>query len=431
MIEIPRHIWIAASTWVSKLVIICIQFYSIRILIDILGLDGYALFTVALSLMGWFLLLDFGVGSSLQNKISVVRGVGGNHNSYFFIIISILLAILLIILCAIIWLAEPIASTLFEKFIFLAAEHKIYTVKAFFILFVMNAFSQIVIKVLFAEQKGWISNLALGVGAIVSLGCLIFLKEMPRSSNDLLYSIYSYQLPTIIIILSVLVWKLFSIKKEIIFSKSAFLESIEIIKKGGGFFLFSLLSACVLQADYLVLSQKVVGDQLVIYSVFSRIFAIVLFFYSALLQASWPVCSENHAKGHYHIYKSIQKKYFGFGGAFVLMCGLVIWFCKDIVIGLFAPGKSLEVSAGFIILLLLYQIVRIWTDTYAMFLQSAGVLKPLWIMIPAQAIISVTFQWYGAEYFGLNGLIIGLILSFLLTVTWWLPYSFKKTVLNQ
>lgn len=72
--------------------------------------------------------------------------------------------------------------------------------------------------------------------------------------------------------------------------------------------------------------------------------------------------------------------------------------------------------------------VRVWTDTYAMFLMSIGKLKPLWISVPFQAVLSGSLQWVGAVNYGLVGLLCGLIASFLITVSWWLPFSFRSTV---
>lgn len=89
--RVPTHIIVAASAWGSRLVSIFIQFYSIKILLDLLGTEGYAVFTVIGSLVGWFLLADFGLGNSLQNQISYRRA---NHQEYQDLVLSAVIAII-------------------------------------------------------------------------------------------------------------------------------------------------------------------------------------------------------------------------------------------------------------------------------------------------------------------------------------------------
>jgi len=76
-----------------------------------------------------------------------------------------------------------------------------------------------------------------------------------------------------------------------------------------------------------------------------------------------------------------------------------------------------------------YYCIRIWTDTYSMLLQSMSKLKIFWIYVPIQGIISFTAQYLCAIKFGLNGIIIGLITSFLFTAVWVLPLAY--TVISR
>jgi len=78
-----------------------------------------------------------------------------------------------------------------------------------------------------------------------------------------------------------------------------------------------------------------------------------------------------------------------------------------------------------------YYLIRIWTDTYAMVLQSVSILKPFWILVPIQALISLFGQIYFVRMYRLNGILYGLILSFLLTVSWGLPYYAIKYIFKK
>ncbi len=54
---------------------------------------------------------------------------------------------------------------------------------------------------------------------------------------------------------------------------------------------FSSLSIIVLQTDYIVMSQLSAAD-IIKYTVTMKIFGLMFFIYTAVLQALWPVCAE-------------------------------------------------------------------------------------------------------------------------------------------
>ena len=72
----------------------------------------------------------------------------------------------------------------------------------------------------------------------------------------------------------------------------------------------------------------------------------------------------------------------------------------------------------------MYYIIRVISDTYTMFLQSANVLKIFWIYTPIQAVICITAQYFLSLKYGVNGIVLGLILAFALTSLW--AYTYKS-----
>nr|WP_143552015.1 MATE family efflux transporter [Salmonella enterica] len=71
---------------------------------------------------------------------------------------------------------------------------------------------------------------------------------------------------------------------------------IAILRRSSGFFLFTLLSIVVLQTDYMVISQRLTPADIVQYTVTMKIFGLVFFIYTAILQALWPICAELRVK---------------------------------------------------------------------------------------------------------------------------------------
>ncbi|BFI67447.1 putative O-antigen transporter [Yersinia pseudotuberculosis] len=425
--RVPTHIIVAASAWGSRLVSIFIQFYSIKILLDLLGTEGYAVFTVIGSLVGWFLLADFGLGNSLQNQISYRRA---NHQEYQDLVLSAVIAIIpifILFIILILTLSPYISEFLLGGFDFLNNNQRSNIFKAASFIFLTTSIGNLAYKIWFSEHKGWISNIIPALSSIVGL---IFLMRLPSDgsniSEDIIFSIYCFYIPAAFFGVTSTLFKVIPYLKCKNFLNKLTLYAL--IKNGGGFFLFSLLSALVLQVDYIVMSQTLVERDLVTYNIMSKTFGLINFIYAALLQSLWPVCAEASSKLRFDNFYKIEKKYISFGFIIVIVSSFTIFLLKDFIVNILAPGKDFYFPISLIILFSFYQVVRVWTDTYAMFLMSIGKLKPLWISVPFQAVLSVSLQWVGAVNYGLVGLLCGLIASFLITVSWWLPFSFRSTV---
>lgn len=167
--RVPTHIIVAASAWGSRLVSIFIQFYSIKILLDLLGTEGYAVFTVIGSLVGWFLLADFGLGNSLQNQISYRRA---NHQEYQDLVLSAVIAIIpifILFIILILTLSPYISEFLLGGFDFLNNNQRSNIFKAASFIFLTTSIGNLAYKIWFSEHKGWISNIIPALSSIVGL----------------------------------------------------------------------------------------------------------------------------------------------------------------------------------------------------------------------------------------------------------------------
>ncbi|EAM5567772.1 transporter, partial [Salmonella enterica] len=82
LVRIPRHLIIAASSWLSKIIIAGVQLVSVKFLLEILGEESYAVFTLLTGLLVWFSIADVGIGSSLQNYISELKADRKSYDAY-------------------------------------------------------------------------------------------------------------------------------------------------------------------------------------------------------------------------------------------------------------------------------------------------------------------------------------------------------------
>ena len=429
--KIPNHFVVASSAWASKVITALLQLYLVRILLIILGNDNYALFAVLTGLMGWFALADLGIGISLQNQISELKS---NNKEYRDVVGSVLLIYFVMMLLAMFlfyFVSNYFSKIILKEFIFIDESKRNLL---FFItgeLFIVMNFSSVIYRIWYAEFKGYISNLLPMIGYILSsFGIYVLSKLKGKNDDILLLCVIIFLLPNTLISFIFMMKKLYFSRvfwyryfdKRIVF---------RVFSKGFRFWFFSLMASGVLQIDYLIMARYLSYDEIVLYNIVMKVFIFIFFIYNSLLTALWPEFSvEIHRKNISKV-KNYVKKYLLIGILYIFISTLIFIMFKRNIMKIIVPNNSVEFSNYLLIVFGFYYLIRVWTDTYAMVLQSVSILKPFWILVPIQALISLVGQIYFVQIYRLNGILYGLILSFLLTVTWGLPYYTKKYIFKR
>ncbi|HHI4396500.1 TPA: MATE family efflux transporter, partial [Salmonella enterica subsp. enterica serovar Typhi] len=291
------------------------------------------------------------------------------------------------------------------------------------ILFIFIGVGSVVYKILFAELLGWKANIINALSYLLGFLDVVAIHYLMPDSSITFALVALYAPVAILPIIYISFRYIYVLKAKVNFNTYKLLLS-----RSSGFLIFSSLSIIVLQTDYIVMSQKLSAADIIKYTVTMKIFGLMFFIYTAVLQALWPVCAELRVKMqwrklHRIIFLNI------IGGVFFIGLGtLFIYVLKDYIYSIIANGIDYNISGVVFVLLAVYFSIRVWCDTFAMLLQSMNQLKILWLIVPCQALIGGVTQWYFAEHYGIVGILYGLILSFSLTVFWGLPvyYMYKS-----
>lgn len=423
MVRIPRHLIIAASSWLSKIIIAGVQLVSVKFLLEILGEESYAVFTLLTGLLVWFCIADIGIGSSLQNYISELKADRKSYDAYIKAAIHILFASLIILSSTLFFLSDKLSSLYLTSF---SDELKNNSGSYFFIasiLFIFIGVGSVVYKILFAELLGWKANIINALSYLLGFLDVVAIHYLMPDSSITFALVALYAPVAILPIIYISFRYIYVLKTKVNFNTYKLLLS-----RSSGFLIFSSLSIIVLQTDYIVMSQKLSAADIIKYTVTMKIFGLMFFIYTAVLQALWPVCAELRVKMQWRkLHRIIFLNIIG-GVFFVGLGTLFIYVLKDYIYSIIANGIDYNISGAVFVLLAVYFSIRVWCDTFAMLLQSMNQLKILWLIVPCQALIGGVTQWYFAEHYGIVGILYGLILSFSLTVFWGLPvyYMYKS-----
>lgn len=420
--KIPQYLVVTLFSWLGRLITIICSLISIKFITSCLGVREYSIYSILINIVGWTALFDLGLGYSLQNFITESKTRNENTGIFISTTLIILTGFFVFVLLALYSLSPLLSNWLFGK-ISLPNSGNLSTL--FFIttsIGVISIYGSITSKIYYGIHQGHIPNLLLALSSLLSLGVIFLVKNFGIMSITIII-IATTAIPAIINLIPIIR----IIRNNDNFKKKFCLETAKILlKRGVSFGSFALMSALVLQVDYIVMSQNVQPKQIVEYNFLFKLYSVIFIAYSTLLSSLWPTFSNWKSLQKFNLIRKTIIRYIFFGIiAFIGFTIMVILYGQDIASILM--NIKVEISLDLILFFGLYFCIRVWTDMFAMVLQSINLLKPFWFITPIQAIISIYFQVTLSQKFGANGIIMAIIISFLLTVTWALPLVlFKK-----
>src|SRR3569832_741575 len=197
----------------------------------------------------------------------------------------------------------------------------------------------------------------------------------------------------------------------------------KLMKRAFSFWVFSIMAAAVLQIDYIIISQFLKPRDIIVYTIATKVFGLAMFFYTAMTTAFWPVFTELVAKNDWKTIGTNVKRLLLFGVGFMMLFTVLMLFFMPYITTILSPNEVLVVPTLFIVLLGVYQMILIWVNGVAVVLQSMSDMRIFLVWTPIQAFGSFIFQWTLTPIYGIYGVLVGLMLSFLITAIWLLPYK--------
>jgi len=402
-----------ASAWIARVMTAVLQILSVRAAIFLVGIDQYSVIAIIVGLQAWFMLLDFGGSFSFLNYASEKQAVGKGAQEclacgLLWSIASVLVGTLLLNI-----LAAPAANWLFQNGkIFTKSTDVETALRIGGTLFIIFANTQLIPRLWLAEGRGYIANILPVLGAISTF---ISFKLMPffgASHLNVTIVVLIFCLPNALFQLVCLIWV--SLKRGIVLSSC----DRNFFKVFGTRALqatvFSLQAAFTLQIDYIILSRLASPDDIVIYSILSRIFILLSFVYSSVLTSIWPTLSYNIVHRHVVKLRQLIGYLFIYGTAFVAVASTGIYAFQRPLLSLMTHGQIISPPSFLVVLMGVNQLAVLWVSILSQIMQVAGRLN---IMIRAtffQLAISVGLQYWLTIRFGIIGIVAGVLISYMI-----------------
>jgi O-antigen/teichoic acid export membrane protein len=426
--KLPRHWVVASSAWISKIIVSLVQIVSIRTLLSYLGEERYAVYTIAFSLTLWFNLADFGLSLSLQNFICEARAKKESYEKYIIAALQIIVGLLTISLIAVILISYPAQEIIFRKFTFIKEIQNVNIVLFIGIICTTTAVLSIVYKVYYALHKGYIPNIMPAIAAVTSMTLIVLFNRYSHLQHSILSALLIFTLPQLFLALIPFVIIFKDYFSKILSFNSEIIKSLSI--RSFKFYGISILGLVYMQTDYLVMAQTLSPDEIIKYSIFSRVFMFFTFIHITMMQAIWPVSAEMFVKREFTKIKTIIKKCISTSVIFIAVGTIAVIFFANSIIKILAPGVIIASYLSLILLLGFYTILLAWQNTFSILLQSMNVLRIFWVYLPPMVMINLLAQYSMSKRYGACGIVFGLIISMILVSFWVLPFKISKVLRN-
>lgn len=418
-----KHLLVAGSAWLSRIVMALVQLASIRVLMGALGIEQYAMFALLMGLLQWYMLSDVGLGISTQNRISECRARETSYDGFVVTAGVIAIALLFLSILALYFVSPFLAPRFLKAFPNISDQDK---VRDFFLtgaLFIGAGIGNISYKIWYAEQRGYLAHVFPAVASLLGLLGIVILHRS-GDANTIYAFLLLFNAPSALLPLASLLLQIGRRANSLKFIDRPLIR--DTLSRAAKFWVTAIIGTVVLQVDYLVISQMLSPQQIVIYVLSTKIFGFVAFFFTSILWALWPNFAESVSRGDWNQVHRSRTRCIRLGMLFVGGSTVALVFAMPYISEAMAPGQAIHIPLQLTLLLGAYQLIRVWTEVYSVILQSMNVLWPLWLFVPIQAVICVTLQYKLAPVYGVHGIVLGLIGSFVLTVIWGLPLAMNR-----
>jgi len=401
------------SSIVYKIAVGVLSILVMSIMVRYLGNEKYGIWSTLLTLISWMLYFDFGLATGTRNKVA--ESLANNEISQARIYVStsyvVIGAICLCLFSGLLVVSRLINWQAFfnTKSIFSDDLRSVVLVISFFML--LNFVISIVQQLCHAVQK---SSLTVLNQFLSNLFALLFIYVVTRiSSGNLLYlgGAYGLALVTSNLVLS---FAFYYKMPDLLPVLSCFQKRKikELLGLGAKLFIIQLAVLVIFTTDKMLITQIFGPESITPYDISYKLFDVVIILQFIIVSPLWSTFTEAYIKKDFIWIKNILK----------LMILILIPFCFIIIFLIIFAQSIVNILIGGIIIppSLLYMvgvfnIILLWCNIYAYFLQSCSKLYLSLVVSIFSAIINIPLSILFAKTFnfGLAGIFMGTIVSLL------------------
>ena len=393
---------------------------SIPLTFPYLGAERFGIWMTISSLAAMLTLFDLGIGNSILNAVSREFSTKSSSNLVDTISNGLLLLCGLGAFLGLLFLVVNSFIT-WERFFQVADINKAELDRAlemFIILFSLNLPARAITNVYLGIQKGHVPHVLGIVANGVSLVALYFITRAEGGIPLLIASTLGLQT------VSSLIGAVLLMNWGYLRGASIGYENIKktgsaLVKPGMAFFYLQAGAMVAWGMDSLLIASTLGVSSVAIFAVTHRLFQLVTLPIATLVGPLWAVYARSLKNGEIAFVTTTLRRSLFLSAVLAISGSVVLFSGGEWLVGVWTD-ESLIVPSGLLLGFSIWVVIEAVGNTFAMFLNGAGIFRPQIIVVTAFVLIALPLKWFLLPVVDLDGFMFISISCYLLTVA--VPY---------
>lgn len=402
----------------AKILSAVMGFVLVSVSIRYLNAEEYGLWISLYTFVNWFLMLDFGIGSGLRNKLTAALSNNRTKEareytstSYFFMLIIILFLLLIYL---------NVDDLIDWNSIFnLDDSNQVFSIIVNFTLlsFLLTLLLKMSVNVAFSLHKSHFSSIVFLAQQTFSVFVILFLIffDESNSTNQLYKYAITINLINVLVLLVFNFYMFFVVSPEL--RPSIIFFNIKkvgaVVNLGMKIFIIQICAVCLYSTDIFLINKFSSSIDAAQYAILQKYFGVSVFLSGILIAPIWSVVT---AKKESNDMKYLSKLY---NKMLIILFFLIIFtlFLSLIFeyVAVYWIGESILFDYKTIFLMSIYTSVLIYLQLQSSFLNGFGSVSMQLIFALIASVVNIVFTIYVLAYLNL-GINYALLISILVNI---------------
>jgi len=415
---------------IIKAVSVLTSLIFVPITINYLSPANYGIWLTIYGIVGWFGLLDIGLGNGLRNKMAECLASDDKASAKIYLstayaILIIIMTITAILFCFVNYFLNwsDIINVPPEKSVELSRVALII-----FGFFCMQLVIKLINSVLLASHKAAFVSVINLVCSILSL-IIVYVLTKLSSSGSLVYLAFTIGIINVTVPLVASVWLFKSYFKD--YSPSLNFVSFKYAKSlmnvGAMFFLFQSTAIIVVATDNVIITQLFGPAEVTPYNIALKYFAPITIIFNIFSAPLWSAYTEAYTQNDFLWIKKTTKKMLYFW--MLIFLGIIPMVLLSNYIYKIWIGDQIHVAFGVTVFMALFTLLSSFNQIFGNFINGIGKLRLAFYLTLITAIINIPLCIIFAKYLKLGsaGIILASCVSLLPDLIF-MPIQYWKIV---
>lgn len=384
---------------------------TLRISLPYLGQERYGILATIVSFANILVALDLGIGNALigevaKTTVTTQEGLSSLVSRAFWVLIVVGALVTGILLMT--SQVAPIAWA-FKG----ANKASLLEVRSTLVIFALIFGFSIPLgairNVYFGLQRGYIIHIVSSASAIISLCLLYMVVHFHVGMPTFLFVGFGVRVLSGVILLSphLLHGKITAFRWNYLFGK----ETQALLGVGGLFLLLQIGTMAGWGADSLILSSSIGPFAVVVFTLVDRAAQLISIPLFIINKPLWATYAEALARGDKAYIRRTLRNSILMTAFIAFTIASVLFLIRHPIFKFLSHGM-VEIPMKFLIIYLLWMVIRSLGDCLAMYMNGVHVLKPQIILVLFFITISIPAKIYASDKVGLSGFVVAAIASY-------------------